>query len=186
MPGPAQKGPLIRYAGSAAETSIDSKPVGDELGGKSIPRAVPVKRTHTGTASLQRSAEHARPRDAVTGDDLPQRARASAPLVHGRGIPPGPAGQTRVLYWVVGGYGGDTLTAKRARSSKRRSGRGLMGGIAKSIVGRGSHINVRRPANGAPPDPKVSPNSQSSRWISPGWRTWTSQPGSLRTSSREH
>ena len=124
MPGPAQKGPLIRYAGSAAETSIGSTPVGDELGEKSIPRGVSVKRTHTGTAALQRSAEHARPRDAVTGDDLPQRARASAPLVHGRGIPPGPAGQTRILYRVVDGYDGDTLTARRTRSSKRPLTRG--------------------------------------------------------------
>jgi hypothetical protein len=55
----------------------------------------------------------------VTGDDLPQRARASAPLVHGRGIPPGPAGQTRILYPVVDEYDGDRLTATRSRSSKR-------------------------------------------------------------------
>lgn len=56
----------------------------------------------------------------MTGDDLPQRARASAPLVHGRGIPPGPAGQTRILDRVVDGYDGDTLTAKRTRISKRQ------------------------------------------------------------------
>ena len=55
----------------------------------------------------------------MTGDDLPQRARAPAPLVHGRGIPPGPAGQTRILYRVVDEYGGDTLTEKRTRSAKR-------------------------------------------------------------------
>jgi hypothetical protein len=60
----------------------------------------------------------------VTGDDLPQRARASAPLVHGRGIPPGPAGQTLILYRVVDGYGGDKRTAKRSRSSKRLLTRG--------------------------------------------------------------
>ena len=117
------------------------------------PQRPPQKHlAHTGTASLQRrqgeagrrgrridqqvevaallvlptrrSAEHARPRDAVTGDDLPQRARASAPLVHGRGIPPGPAGQTRILYRVVDGYDGDTLSEKRTRSSKRPLSRG--------------------------------------------------------------
>jgi hypothetical protein len=60
----------------------------------------------------------------VTSDDLPQRARASAPLVHGRGIPPGPAGQTRILCRVVDEYDGDTLTEKRARSSERPLTRG--------------------------------------------------------------
>jgi hypothetical protein len=60
----------------------------------------------------------------VTGDELPQRARASAPLVHGRGLPPGPAGQTRILYSVVDEYGGDTLTEKRAGSSRRALTRG--------------------------------------------------------------
>ncbi len=39
-----KKRPLIRYAGSAAETSIDSKPIGDEFERESIPRRVPVKR----------------------------------------------------------------------------------------------------------------------------------------------
>jgi hypothetical protein len=38
------------------------------------------------------------------------------------------AGKDRVLYRVVDEYGGDTLTVKPTRSSKRRSGRGLMGG----------------------------------------------------------
>ena len=68
----------------------------------------------------------------MTGDDLPQRARASAPLVHGRGIPPGPAGQTRTLYRVVDGHGGDTLTAKRTRRSTRLLS---LGGRIRFVLG---------------------------------------------------
>ena len=40
----------------------------------------------------------------------PPRARASAPLVHGR---------DRIRYRVVDEYNGDTLSEKRTRSSKR-------------------------------------------------------------------
>ena len=42
----------------------------------------------------------------------PPRARASAPLVHGR---------DRIRYRVVDEYNGDTLSEKRTRSSKRPS-----------------------------------------------------------------
>jgi hypothetical protein len=49
----------------------------------------------------------------------PAPARASAPLVHGRGLPTGPAAQTRILYRIVDEHDGDALAAKLTRSSRR-------------------------------------------------------------------
>ena len=52
---------------------------------------------------------------------MPLPAQSSTSLLHGRRIPPRPAGTDRILYRVVDEYDGDTLTPQRTRSSTRPS-----------------------------------------------------------------
>jgi hypothetical protein len=52
MDGQKKQRPLIRYAGSAAETSIDPKPIGGELGERAYPEW-PVRQARPDLAQEQ-------------------------------------------------------------------------------------------------------------------------------------